>query len=422
MTAGSRLGPGTAAIAAVFLCLTPLEVPAQSPAQSPAEEKAEALLQTKQQIEAAREERRKLATERERLAEDLSALRSTLVTLAQDTQEREAIMTNLERQLDQLTEERERRAEDLRERNEQLAGTLSALARLSRAPSQSVLFQPGGVLKAVRGAHLLETSIPSLRNRAEILSEQISALNAVEQDIFDKLAELSQAENALKEDRDKLAAAIAEKNTLLARMNREVENKNRRIAELVNKATSLEDLVRKLNAGRAAPPAAESAAVDEAPADQSSVTLAPSDPAAPPRGLRPFPVSGQITPPARGAVVQRYGQDAGFGQTSKGIVIRTRPSAQIIAPFDGKVAFAGQFQDLGLILIIEHSDGYHSVLSGMSRLDAATGQWILAGEPVGVMAADQTSGNVEDNPAEQGLYVELRRDGQPVNPLRWISG
>ena len=73
------------------------------------------------------------------------------------------------------------------------------------------------------------------------------------------------------------------------------------------------------------------------------MTEAVPAPGAAPEGLRPFPVSGRITRPASGDVIQRYGQDAGFGQTSKGIVIRTRPNAQIIAPFDGKVAFAGQF-------------------------------------------------------------------------------
>ena len=61
-------------------------------------------------------------------------------------------------------------------------------------------------------------------------------------------------------------------------------------------------------------------------------------------------------------------------------------------------------------------------MSGMSRLDATTGQWILAGEPIGVMAPDQVLSSAQDGPEIPGLYVELRRDGQPVNPLQWISG
>ena len=58
----------------------------------------------------------------------------------------------------------------------------------------------------------------------------------------------------------------------------------------------------------------------------------------------------------------------------------------------------------------------------MSRLDATTGQWILAGEPVGVMPSAETAAAEDDGADPLGLYVELRRDGQPINPMQWISG
>ncbi len=385
------------------------------------QEQADALQRTQQELNEARRESRALSERRENLAVDLARLRERLVILAQDTQERESIITNLERQLDQLTSEKERRAKNLREKNAQLGGTLSALARLSRAPSQSVLFQPGGVVKAVRGAHLLEASIPILHDRAAVLSEQLTALNEVEQDILNKLGELAGAETALTKDRQSLAALVAEKNRLLSDLDSAVDRSNDRIARLVKEATSLEDLLERLNRGAAeaetAAPPPESAATD-----QTSVTEARPGPSVRPDGLRPFPPSGPINRPARGDIVRTYGQDAGFGQTSKGIVIRTRPEAQVTAPFDGKVAFSGRFQGLGLILIIEHSDGYHSVLAGMNRLDATTGQWILAGEPVGVMPAADAAVANEDGAEALGLYVELRRDGQPINPIQWISG
>ncbi|MBI3444037.1 MAG: peptidoglycan DD-metalloendopeptidase family protein, partial [Magnetospirillum sp.] len=89
----------------------------------------------------------------------------------------------------------------------------------------------------------------------------------------------------------------------------------------------------------------------------------------------------------------------------------TRKAAQVIAPFDGHVAFAGPFRGYGLLLIIEHSEGYHTLLAGMSQIDCAVGQKLLAGEPVGIMGQDDSKPN---------LYVELRRNGQPVNPLPWL--
>ena len=123
---------------------------------------------------------------------------------------------------------------------------------------------------------------------------------------------------------------------------------------------------------------------------------------------------GRLTLPARGDIVQEFGQSGDYGATSKGVTIRTRAGAEVVAPYDGQVVFAGPFRGYGPILIIEHTEGYHTLLAGLSRIDAAPGQWLLAGEPVGVMG-EQRDG---DGPA---LYVELRRNGRPINPLPWLA-
>ncbi len=383
-----------------------------------------ALRQTQGELEKARNEKRSLADKRESLAKELQNLRQKLIHAAQDTQEREAIITNLEGQLDQLAAEKKRRGDALQERAQQLSGALSALTRLSRNPPHSILFQPGGPLTAVRGSLLLQSSIPTLRDRADLLKEELTALEIVEADILDKLTELGDAERDLAGDRKNLESLIQQKNTLLASTNAAVETAEDRVTELSRKVAGLEELLKRLAEGRTAQdgvalksssPSVQAPKRDteaEQPVEETIASLT-----GPPVGLRPFPKNGKINRPVTGAVTRRYGQDTGFGQTSKGIVIETRAKAQITAPFDGKVAFAGQFQKLGLILIIEHSDDYHSVLAGLSRIDAVSGQWVLAGEPVGIMG----EGDESSKSKRPELYVELRRGGQPVNPLQWIS-
>ncbi|MBL0930093.1 MAG: peptidoglycan DD-metalloendopeptidase family protein [Alphaproteobacteria bacterium] len=86
----------------------------------------------------------------------------------------------------------------------------------------------------------------------------------------------------------------------------------------------------------------------------------------------------------------------------------------MIAPFDGTVAFAGPFRGYGLILILEHSGGYHSVLAQLGRIDAVVGQAVTAGEPVGRAGASEQGTPV--------LYLELRRNGQPVDPTPLLFG
>ena len=75
--------------------------------------------------------------------------------------------------------------------------------------------------------------------------------------------------------------------------------------------------------------------------------------------------------------------------------------------------FAGPFRGYGELLIIDHGEGYHTLIAGVARIDGAVGQLLLAGEPVGVMGAPP-----EEKPE---LYIELRHDGEPIDPLPWLA-
>lgn len=132
------------------------------------------------------------------------------------------------------------------------------------------------------------------------------------------------------------------------------------------------------------------------------------------RANRPFSrAQGEMPFPARGRVVVRFGQTDESQSLSKGISIETRADAQVIAPYNGQVVFAGPFRGYGLLLIIEHGEGYHTLLAGMARIDATVGQHLTTGEPVGVMG--------QQGEGKPFLYVELRHNGQPVNPLPWLT-
>ncbi|MCG8545958.1 MAG: peptidoglycan DD-metalloendopeptidase family protein, partial [Alphaproteobacteria bacterium] len=136
--------------------------------------------------------------------------------------------------------------------------------------------------------------------------------------------------------------------------------------------------------------------------------------AALPRPTQPFSQSrGRLPMPVRGKIVQLYGAADGFGQMSKGIRVETLPNAQVVAPSDGSIMFAGEFRGYGLLLIISHGESYHTLLAGMSEIYGTVGQSVLAGEPVGQMGASQG-----ERPT---LYVELRRGGEPINPQPWMA-
>jgi septal ring factor EnvC (AmiA/AmiB activator) len=141
----------------------------------------------------------------------------------------------------------------------------------------------------------------------------------------------------------------------------------------------------------------------EAAAQLAALPAVPEPPALRGSSL-PFPVHGEI--------VERFGEALAGGGEGLGIRIEASAGAQVVAPRDGEVVFAGPFRSYGRLLILEHDDGYHSLLSGFSRIDSEVGQSVRAGEPVGSVA----------NGAEGAsfLYVEIRRDTQPIDPIPWL--
>ena len=118
---------------------------------------------------------------------------------------------------------------------------------------------------------------------------------------------------------------------------------------------------------------------------------------------------GRLQLPVHGTPVSRFGENSGFGARSQGITLRTRQGAQVVAPYEGRVVFAGPFRNYGLILIIAHGEGYHTLLVGLSKLQAVVGQHLMTGEPMGTMGGDK----------RRSLYIELRRKGKPINPNPW---
>jgi septal ring factor EnvC (AmiA/AmiB activator) len=126
-----------------------------------------------------------------------------------------------------------------------------------------------------------------------------------------------------------------------------------------------------------------------------------------------------------GVPVLRFGGDDGFGGTATGALIQTRAGAQVVSPADGTVEFAGILPSYGGTLILDGGDGYLVTLSGLERVDVVPGQFVLAGEPLGVMGSRLLAAAVappQVSRATPALYVELRRGSQPLDPLPWWAG
>lgn len=128
---------------------------------------------------------------------------------------------------------------------------------------------------------------------------------------------------------------------------------------------------------------------------------------------------GKLPLPAQGRRALTFGERTQFGGQSKGIVVETRFSAQVTSPCDGWVVYAGEFRSYGQLLIINAGDGYHVLLAGLSQIDVQPGQFVLTAEPVGTMSGGQKNSSSAAPVSGPVLYVELRKDGRPIDPDPW---
>jgi septal ring factor EnvC (AmiA/AmiB activator) len=369
-------------------------------AETPAGEKADPkkLKEVEARIKREREAAAQLAKRTAAIQTEIRALRDKLVKGAAATQTRETTLTRQESELRVLEAREKAAAADFQRRQQQLAEILAALQRLSLRPPVTLASRSDDANDAVRTALVLRSLVPELERRAERLKQEIAAYTRLKEAIKARRGSVADADSALGRERQALVNLLEQKQALLRETEEEQAASKARLEALTREAQDLRDLVAKLRQDKAKPEAAPRTAALTEPGKGK---------------IRSFAAfKGKLTLPAAGTVSSRFGTDEKYGEFSKGLMIGARPGAQAVAPFDGQVVFAGPFRGYGRILIIEHRDGYHSLIVGLARIDASVKQWVLAGEPVGIVGEYDSQG--------AQLYVEIRWNGRPIDPAHWF--
>jgi septal ring factor EnvC (AmiA/AmiB activator) len=193
-----------------------------------------------------------------------------------------------------------------------------------------------------------------------------------------------------------------------------------RAADLAHQVDSIKDLIAKLEANldpstRAALDSNRSIAQDATRPDLAAL----GDPGRLAPAVAFADMHGRLHLPVNGSRIREFGGSDGSGGTQKGLSIAARPGAQITAPCDGWVVYAGAFRSYGQLLILNAGGGYHVLLAGMDRISVDLGQFVLTGEPVAVMGDGTQAATVTTGPKQTVLYVEFRKDGTPIDPSPW---
>ena len=473
-----RHGYRLAGLAAVGFALAAASVPASAQAPETPQEAQRALDQRRNELNAAESKAKALQSDVADLDVERERLNARLVETAALIQKSEAQLTGIEGRMSELEAQEKIVRGSLGQRNGQIATLLGALQRMGRNPPPVLITRREDALKMVRSAMLLSSAFPDLKNQALTLSGRLEDLVRVMSDIRSEGERLQAETDRLNEARTRLASLMEAKKLTIADRQSELVAMRTASAEISKNVTDLSELISKLDravtektglgayqnelktaaAGQApviiTPPPAKTpppavvpaapVATDTQPATPETETkvaaltpppaprlkppiieLAPAAAMMPGNAGRikpeiPFALAKAKLPmPAQGRRALAFGEKTQFGGQSKGTVIETRNGAQVTAPCDGWVVYAGEFRSYGQLLIINAGDGYHVLLAGMSQIDVQPGQFVLTAEPVGTMSGGAKNSPVATQSNAPVLYVEFRKDGHPIDPDPW---
>lgn len=329
---------------------------------------------------------------------ELEGSRKNMITLGQDLQASEQTLTTLEEKMASLKTEQGILTQKLQSSYGSMGDLILALQRIRRMPTETLIVRPGAPLETAQSALLLQSILPAVNARAKQLSTDLTRLKTIEQALITDQAKAAETASRLKTQKGDMQALIDKREKLYRQTRSDYDIQAEAVARMASEAETLQQLVSRID---------ELARAQEESKPKHNTRKASVKMPSLPGGAWQQPVSG--------TVAIHFGEKDEIGAKSQGIRISTRPGALVTAPAGGVVRFVGPFRNYGNMVIIEHDKDFHSLISGLSRIDLSVGRKISAGEPIGTLP-----GSGAEHPSR--LYYELRHKGKPVDPAAKFPG
>lgn len=351
----------------------------------------------------------RLSSEAEAATEAVERTASQAAALAARIQQAEADIEAARARYSIARAERAALTAQLAKKQEPTARLTAALQTAARRPLALSALQPGSLKDVVHVRAVLASAVPQIRARTAALRSELDRGRALEAQAARALGQLRTGEGDLRERRQSLAALENQQRVASRAARGAALREAERALALAEEARDLDGLVDRLD---------EVAALRQELAALPGPVLRPkdlakdlaADPAAPlaaAPSAAPPPRDFQL--PVQGRTLVGFGAIRDSGLASTGLTLAPVAGAQVVAPGRGRVAFAGAYRGFGRIVIIEHAGGWTSLVTGLDRVQVAVGDSVIGGSPLGTTH-------------RRGAVVtfELRRAGDPVNPLQFL--
>ena len=271
-----------------------------------------------------------------------------------------------------------------------VAKLLAVIERLQHDTPPAIAVRPDDALGAARGAMLIGASLPDVYGQAAALARRVESLRHARDTLLARRAEAEETAKRLRTARVELDQLLATKTVEVAGAASAYGALKTKLDAIAKQAADFGSLLTKV------------ATLRTRPVERSVVLVTAENP-----GGRTPAAHAMLLPPVVGSIRQ-----PDTNSHSPGVTFVTQPGAQVVAPADCEVLFAGPYHKRGQVLILEVTAGYDLVLAGLDRTMVRVGDLVLAGEPVGAMPQMGQDGE---------LYFELRQNGRGANPAALLG-
>lgn len=352
----------------------------------------------------ARAEAEALEKKREAVSSEINNLEKSLRNLSREVKvfERDSIALNDKKQ--KIDANIANLENDIQADEAELMKLLAALQRLEANPPPAIILRPDNAIASAQAAQLIAALTKQLDQRTKILSVQLEALAQEKLLAEETQAQIEANKKQLENRRNKTQNLVKNKSDLRASIDTQRAEKQATAMRLAEEAATLRELVEKLEneALRVKPRIKPGRNTGGRDTGERVASLPLPD------NLGPFnQAKGRLSLPVSGALLKR------FGRGEKGLTFASTSEGQVLAPYSGRVEFAGPFKNYDQVIILAVGDGYFLLMTGLGNVFAETGEIVKQGAPIGAMPFER-SGASE-------LYLELRKNGTTVDPAPWLA-
>ncbi len=352
----------------------------------------ERLKKLRVRIETLQEKLNETRGRRDDVREEVRGLERRIGSLLHNLRGTDARLRTNEKKLADLNTRATRERGQLGAQRQQLARQIYTAYLMGRQEYPKMLLNQENPARVSRVVTYYQYLNQARTERIGHIQTSLSRLETLEREIREHRGKLESLRTDQREQKTALESLRTRRGELLASLNREVRDQSSQIDRLRADEKRLEQLIEELK------------------------TVLPVPLLPPPGAKTPFAkLQGRLPLPTHGRILARYGGSKNVGNIKwRGLLIGGSEGQKVISVYRGRVVFADWLRGFGLLLILDHGDGYMTLYGHNQSLHKGVGEWVEAGETVASL------GNTGDM-AQPGLYFEIRQNGEPRDPLIWCK-